>query len=75
MAVYAELLRFAMIRTTPLSSTYRGLSQYELAERIGTPIWVVAEWEAGDRAMRLEDAFRLFRVLEITPQQLFQRPR
>jgi predicted transcriptional regulator len=30
---------------------YRGLSRYELAERLDTPIWVVAEWEAGERGL------------------------
>src|SRR5579863_3381937 len=27
---------------------YRGLSRFELADRLDTPTWIVAEWEGGD---------------------------
>lgn len=53
---------------------YRGLSQYELAERVGTAPRVVAGWEDESRGIRMGDQFRLFRALEVTPWQFFKGP-
>jgi hypothetical protein len=53
---------------------YRGLSRYELAERAYTPIWVVAEWEEGNRGISSGDQFKLFGILRISPEQLFEQP-
>jgi predicted transcriptional regulator len=53
---------------------HRGLSQSELAERVGTFPRVVAEWEDESREIRMGDQFRLFRALEITPWQFFKGP-
>ena len=53
---------------------YRGLSQYELAERVGAFPRVVAEWEDESGGIRMEDQFRLFRALEVTPWQFFKGP-
>ena len=53
---------------------YRGLTQDELASRIGTSSGVIAAWETVDRGIRLQDQFRLFAALRIRPAQFFQRP-
>jgi predicted transcriptional regulator len=53
---------------------YLGLSRYELADRLDIPIWVVAEWEGGGRGISSEDQFKLFGVLGIRPEQMFERP-
>ena len=53
---------------------YRGLTQDELASRIGTSSGAIAAWETVDRGIRLQDQFRLFAALRIRPAQFFQRP-
>ena len=46
--------------------TELGLNQTELAERIGLTQAHISQWEAGTRAMRIEQAIVLAKVLNTT---------
>lgn len=50
---------------------FRGLTQEELANRLGKTKNVVSNWERGDNAPDVDNIEMICRVLSVTPNQLF----
>ena len=53
---------------------FRGLTQHDLAMLAGTSQNEIADYETGERPIRLEMQFRLMAALSITPPQFFEPP-
>lgn len=50
---------------------YRGLSQLELANRVGRTVNVISNWELGKNAPDPDSIELICKILEITPNELF----
>jgi transcriptional regulator with XRE-family HTH domain len=61
-----EEFRKAVGHRLKVRRTELGLNQTELAERIGLTQAHISQWEAGTRAMRIEQAIVLAKALNIT---------
>ncbi len=53
---------------------FRGLTQDDLAMLVDTSPNEIADYEAGERSIRLEMQFRLMEALGITAAQFFEPP-
>ena len=52
----------------------RGLTQADLAERLGTDKSMISRYEGAQRNLLLDVQFRLMEALDITPKQFFSHP-
>jgi transcriptional regulator with XRE-family HTH domain len=52
----------------------RRLSQAELALKLRTDVDQIGRWETNQHAIPMLAMFRLFRALDVTPQQFFLAP-
>ena len=53
---------------------HHGLSQAELAQRVGIPTSIISRYETGERRIHLEAQFKLMEALDIFPAQFFSPP-
>lgn len=51
--------------------TFKGITQDELAKRIGKSKNVISNWERGDNSPDLESVVKICMELDVTPNQLF----
>lgn len=52
----------------------RGLTQEQVATKLGTHRGMVSRYENSERGLTLTQQFRIMRILKITPAQFFQHP-
>lgn len=52
----------------------RGLTQEQVATKLGTHRGMVSRYENSERGLTLSVQFRVMRILDITPAQFFQDP-
>ena len=50
---------------------FRGLTQHDLAERLGKSKNVISNWERGDNSPNLDEVEKLCEIFGVTPNQLF----
>lgn len=50
---------------------FRGITQQELAARLGKSKNVVSNWERGDNSPNPDEIEKLCSILEVTPNQIF----
>lgn len=51
--------------------TFRGITQSDLAQRIGKSKNVISNWERGDNSPDVDSVEKICRELTVTPNQLF----
>lgn len=50
---------------------YKGITQFELAEKIGKTKNVISNWERGDNSPDIDSVEKICVALDVTPNQLF----
>lgn len=50
---------------------FRGITQQEIARRLGKSKNVISNWERGDNSPNPDEIVELCRILEVTPNQIF----
>lgn len=50
---------------------FKGITQQDLAARLGKSKNVISNWERGDNSPNLDEVEKLCQIFEVTPNQLF----
>ena len=50
---------------------FRGITQQEIARRLGKSKNVISNWERGDNSPNPDEIMELCKILEVTPNQIF----
>ena len=50
---------------------FRGITQQEMARRLGKSKNVISNWERGDNSPNPDEIVKLCEILEVTPNQIF----